>query len=116
MIREKKLIKERRRTPRVKCDFTIEIESQKSSISAHAINISASGIYLECNHPIPLFREIGIGIRLPGVEELIECVGVVVRSEKAADKGVYNTAIFFEDMGEEDKDLLIKYVDKQIGS
>lgn len=115
MIKEKKMTKERRRSPRAKCDFIIEIESQKSMISANAVNISSSGMYLRCDHPISLFREIGVGIKLPGIEKLIECIGVVVRSEKETGKDTYNIAIFFEDIESEDKELLNEYVEKHMG-
>lgn len=116
MVKIKKIDKERRKFPRVKCDFVIQIEHQKSFINAHAINISASGMYLESDQQIPLFREIGIGIKIPGVDEIIECTGVVVRSEEVEDKNIYNTAIFFEDIEQSDKDLLAKYVESQIGA
>lgn len=113
MIKEKKVIKERRKSPRVKCDFNIEIESQKSSISGHAINISTSGMYLECDNPVPLFREISVGIKLPGVEDIIECTGVVVRSEKDPIKDCHNIAIFFEDIAPEDKQKLAECIEKR---
>jgi len=114
MIKEKKVLKERRQSPRVKCDFNIEIESQKSDISGHALNISTSGMYLECDNSIPLFREIRVGIKLPGVDELIECTGVVVRSEKDPKKDCYDVAIFFEDIDVEDKEKLASYIDKKM--
>lgn len=110
------MIKERRKSPRARCDFVVGLEYQKTNITAHVLNISSSGMYMETDHPIPLFREIGIGIKLPGIEKLIECIGVVVRSEKVAEKERYNLAIFFEDIQPEDKNLLADYVEKQLAS
>ncbi len=115
MIKEKKNMKERRKFPRAKCDFIIEIESQKANITAHAVNISASGMYLESNREIPLFRQIAVGIKLPGIEELIECIGVVVRSEKDSVKDIYQIAIFFQDIEPEDKEKLTEYVERTLG-
>lgn len=108
------MIKERRKSPRARCDFVIEFDYQNSNITAHVMNISTSGMYMESDCPIPLFREIGIGIKLPGIEKLLECTGVVVRSEKVPGKERYNLAIFFEDIQPEDKNLLADYVEKQL--
>lgn len=110
------MLKERRKSPRAKCDFVIGFEYKNSSVTAHVMNISSSGMYIESNYPVPLFREIGIGIKLPGLERLIECTGVVVRSEKIPGKERYNLAIFFEDIQPEDKSLLADYVEKQLAS
>lgn len=109
------MIKERRKAPRVKGDFSVEIAHQKSRIIADTINISSSGIYCQCDHPIPLFREIQVIIMLPGVVKPIICSGVVVRSEKVPGKERYNLAIFFEDIQPEDKNGLAGYVEKKIG-
>jgi c-di-GMP-binding flagellar brake protein YcgR len=114
MIKEKKVIVERRKAPRVKCDFNIEIESQKKGITGHALNISTCGMYLECDKPIALFREISVGIKLPNAEEIIECVGVVVRCEKEPEKDFHNIALFFQDIEPEDKEKLARYIDSRI--
>jgi c-di-GMP-binding flagellar brake protein YcgR len=114
MIKEKKVLKERRKAPRIKCDFNIEIESQKSDVSGHALNISTSGMYLECDNHIPLFREIRVGIKLPGVDDIIECTGVVVRSDKDPKKDCYDVAIFFEDIEPEDKEKLAECIDRKM--
>lgn len=110
------MIKERRKSPRAKCDFVIDIEYQNSNITARVMNISSSGMYMESNYPVPLFREISVGIKLPGIEKLIECTGVVVRSEKEPGKEFYNLAIFFEDIQPGDKSVLADYVEKQLTS
>lgn len=107
------MIKERR-SPRAKCDFIIQFEYKDTNVSAHVVNISSSGMYMESNASVPLFREVSIGIKLPGMEELIECTGVVVRSEKVPGKERYNLAIFFSDIEPEDKDLLSDYVNKKL--
>lgn len=114
MVNARGVFKERRRAPRIKCDFDIEIAQQKKKILAHAVNISSCGMYLVSNHPISLFREIGVGIKLPGIEKLIECSGVIVRSEKDPSKGHYNLAIFFDNIAREDKKRLSEYVKKKL--
>lgn len=108
------MIKERRSTPRVKGDFSIEIAHQKTRVIADTINISSSGIYCQCDSVIPLFREIQVVVMLPGVVKPIICSGVVVRSEKVPGKERYNLAIFFEDIQPGDKNQLAGYVEKKL--
>lgn len=110
MIKEER--GERRKSPRVKGDFSVEIAHQKAHIIADTINISASGIYCQSGRSIPLFREIGIRIELPDVTDIIECSGVIVRCEKISEKERYNLAIFFEDLSQKDKVHLSSYVEK----
>lgn len=110
------MIKERRKAPRVKGDFTVEIAHQKTKVIADTINISSSGIYCQCDHTIPLFREIQMVIMVPGIAKPIICSGVVVRSEKVPGKERYNLAIFLEDIQPEDKNQLTGYVEKRLTS
>lgn len=110
MVKEERV--ERRKSPRVKGDFTVEIAHQKSRIIADTINISASGISCQSASAIPLFREIGIRMKLPGIAEAIECSGVIVRCEKVPEKERYKLAIFFEELSQKDKGHLSSYVEK----
>ena len=112
MIKEKRV--ERRKTPRAKADFRVEIAYQNSRIIADTTNISASGIYCQIDHSIPLFREIGISIKVPGIAETIECSGAIVRCEKVPGNERYNLAIFFEDLSIENKSRLSGYVTKKL--
>ena len=112
MIREKR--KERRSSPRAKEVFGIKIADMKSDIVAETINISASGIYCQSEHSVPLFRGIGIKIQLPEISGVIECLGVVVRCEKVSGKELYNLAIFFSDMNPKNKESLSNYVEKKL--
>ena len=117
MIKEKKRkpIKERRKSPRIKGSFAIEIADQKNKIAANIINFSSCGLYCQTSREMPLFREVQIVIALPQTATSIECSGVVVRSEKIPGKKAYNLAIFFDDMEPEDKKKLAGYVDGKLG-
>lgn len=112
MIKEK--VVERRKSPRVKDNFSVEIAQEKSSLIADTINISASGIYCQSDSPMPLFREIVIKIKLPDKKDIIECSGVVVRCEKVSGKERYNLAIFFEDISSKDKENLSGYLERKL--
>lgn len=105
---------ERRKYPRIKGDFTIEIAHKKARIMGNAINLSASGMYFQCNKEIPLFTEIETVLQLPGEKEPIVCTGVVVRSEEAPQKGRYNIAIFFSDLLPEEKQKIADYVNRKL--
>lgn len=114
MIKERERRVERRKHPRVKGDFGIEIADQKSRIIANTINISASGIYCQSDCAIPLFREISIRIKLPKSTYVIECSGVIVRCEKVPGKERYHLAIFLSDISQKDKKLLSSYIEKTL--
>lgn len=107
-------VAERRKSPRVKGDFTIQIAHQKTKIIAHTINISTTGIYCQGDRPIPLFREIEIEIHLPLAPKSIKCSGVIVRSEKIPGKERYNLAIFFVGLSPKNKELLLQYVEEKM--
>jgi len=112
--KEKKIVNERRRSPRVRGGFNIEIANFETKIIADTINISSSGIYCQSSQPIPLFREIELNIMLPNIKKPIDCAGVVVRSEKAPSKDRYNIAVFFNDISPEDKKQLSAYIEKRL--
>lgn len=107
-------IKERRKAPRVKGDFEIVVADKKTKVIAKSINISLSGIYFQCNKEIPVFREVGIGLQLPHASQIVECIGVVVRSEKVPGKRLFNIAIFFPYLGEDDKAVLEEYIQEKL--
>lgn len=107
-------VAERRKSPRVQGDFNVEIADHKSKIIARTINVSGSGIYCQCDHAIPLFREIRILMRLPDNEKQLEFTGVIVRCEKISGKHRYNLAIFFSDISPQDKKLLSKYIEDRL--
>jgi len=108
------MIKERRKYPRITGVFDVEIAHHKSRFITDTINVSASGIYCQCKDSIPLFREIGIKLNVPGTDKSIECSGVIVRSDKVPKKPRYNVAIFFLDIEPEDKKYLAEYIEKLI--
>ena len=116
MIKEKEKLghPERRKTPRIKGDFLIEIANQKSKIIPDTINISVSGMYYQTDTAIPLFREISMTMFLPDSDTPLECSGVVVRSEKIPGKNRHSVAVFFDDISPEHKDMLAKYVEKKM--
>ena len=114
MVKQKELREERRRYPRITGIFDVEIAHQKSRLITDTINVSASGIYCQCNNPIPLFREIGVNLKIPGTGKVIDCSGVVVRSEKIPKSSRYSIAIFFIGMLPEEKKFLADYIDKLI--
>ncbi len=107
-------VTERRKSPRVRGDFNIEIADHKTKIIARTINISGSGIYCQCDHAIPLFREIKIILHLPEEDKSLNFTGVIVRCEKIPGRHRYNLAIFFSSISARDRKLLAQYVEDKL--
>jgi len=116
MIKEKETLRERRKYPRLnmKSEFNLKISDEESTAALRIINISASGIYCQSSRPVSLFREIEVSLKLPGVLNIITCIGVVVRCEKVKGKEKYNLAIFFNDIPPKDKNTLSEYIEKKL--
>lgn len=77
-------------------------------------NISASGTYCSIGREIPEMTKLQIKLRVPAVGEnpptRIDCEGVVVRTESNKEEEGYNIAIYFNNISEEDKAHIRKYV------
>ena len=116
MIKEnnKSRAEERRKAPRAKWAFNIELLDNNIKTIVRVVNISSAGIYCESEKEIPLFREIQVTVKLPEIDKTLECSGVVVRSERIPKKDCFNLAIYFDDITPKDKGLLAEYIGKKL--
>lgn len=114
---------ERRGYPRARVDFALKLEDAISIIETRAKDISCSGLYCQIARPIPVMTKVDIILLLPshersvvGITE-IKCKGIVVRSQLRAERDelFYDTAIFFTELNEKDKDMIAQYVENQFG-
>jgi len=114
---------ERRGYPRARVDFALKIEDATSIIETRVKDISCSGLYCQIGRPIPVMTKVAIILLLPshgrsrvGITE-IKCEGIVVRSQLRAERDelFYDTAVFFTEMKEKDKDMIGRYVECQFG-
>ena len=82
-------------------------------------NISASGVYFTTEKEIPLMSKVIITLLLPTnarKNAKVECNGTVVRvlPVTALNKTIYETAIFFDDITEKTKNIILRHVKRTI--
>ena len=109
-----KSIKERRIHPRLehKLPFNVAVNGYDFSTTTH--NISCVGAYCHLEKYIPPFTKISVKLSLPNKihsdrNTIVECKGVVVRSEDESNGG-FNIAIFFNQMRDEQRKKIASYI------
>ncbi|MBU0547840.1 MAG: PilZ domain-containing protein [Candidatus Omnitrophica bacterium] len=109
-----KRVKERRIHPRLehKLPFNVAVNGYDFSTTTH--NISCVGAYCHLDKYIPPFTKISIKLSLPhkaraARNTIVECKGVVVRSEDEA-RGGFNIAIFFNQMRDGERKKIAAYI------
>jgi integration host factor subunit alpha len=123
-----KINRERRRHPRINGRLQFKVKAEDFDAVTETINLSYLGAYCQLNKHIPLMTSLKIALALPyGDQEnefdYVECNGVVVRIEEVLSEtnmdSVYNTAIYFNEIEESEKekiaDFFQKHQRKEIG-
>ena len=115
------MITEKRKHPRLEKVLPLKISSRQSDIVTQTKNLSCVGAYCSVNKPIPLMTKLKITLLLPEKTKRpqeksskVNCVGVVVRSEVTEQEGIYNVAIFFEQIREKEKLKLEEYINHHL--
>jgi CheY-like chemotaxis protein len=72
----------RRRHVRVACQFTVGIVDDGRTFSGQVENISQSGMFLMATHRFTEGMALRLRVRLPGVDDEIQLLGEIVRSEE----------------------------------
>ncbi|MBN2119467.1 MAG: PilZ domain-containing protein [Candidatus Omnitrophica bacterium] len=115
------MIKEKRKYPRVVKTIPLKLSSHQTDIVTQTKNISCIGAYCSINKPLPLMTKLKITLLLPEKEKdykdtskKVNCLGIVVRSEKATHKDDYDIAIFFEQIREKEKLKLEEYINHHL--
>ena len=110
---------DRRLSPRIE-DSRLAVKLKLGGYDSiiHTLNISASGVYCKIDKEIPLMSRVKLALMLPGHTTLdgVEITGVVVREHPVIINGEikhYDTAIFFEDISQKDKDAILAYISKR---
>jgi len=108
---------EKRKTPRIEEKLPIKVTEGDYCTVVETENISATGVYFTTDKPMPLMSKVMITLLLPtntGKNTKIKCSGTVVRVVPIGvqDKTIYETAIFFDDITERTKNLILRYVKK----
>ncbi len=109
-----KSTKERRIHVRLehKLPFNVAVNGYDFSTTTH--NISCVGAYCHLEKYIPPFTKISVKLSLPNKVKtdrntIVECKGVVVRSEDET-KGGFNIAIFFNQMHDAQRKKIAAYI------
>ena len=109
-----KATKERRIHPRLdhKLPLNLAVNGYDFSTSTH--NISCVGAYCHLDKYMPPFTKISVKLSMPNKGQvhkntIVECKGVVVRSEDEV-KGGFNIAIFFNEMHDEQRKKISAYI------
>jgi hypothetical protein len=115
---------ERRRHTRIKEGVPVTLKAEGFDTVTETINFSCIGAYCQLNERIPLMTSLEVALELPLDDQskdlaYVECQGVVVRVEKAGSHpykgGVYNTAIYFNEIEESERKKIERLVETRRG-
>ncbi|OQX85025.1 MAG: hypothetical protein B6D55_08075 [Candidatus Omnitrophica bacterium 4484_70.2] len=112
------MFKEKRKYPRFSLCLPIKIFNKSLNIVTETKNISGNGAYCTVNENIELMTKLKIILLVPVIKKdkkvlkRINCKGVVVRREYVKENGkrLYNIGIFFSEIKEKDRKLLLSYL------
>jgi integration host factor subunit alpha len=123
-----KINRERRQHSRINERLQFKVKAEDFDLATETINLSCLGAYCQLNRHIPLMTSLKIALALPYGDhgngfDYVECIGVVVRVEEVLSEtnmdSVYNTAIYFNEIEESEKekiaDFFQKHQRKEIG-
>jgi len=108
---------ERRQYPRIEHRLPFKVAANGYDFSTSTLNVSCIGAYCHINKYIPPFTKVIVKLTLPlptrnGNKNYdIECKGVVVRSEDE-NKGGFNIAIFFNEIGDPQRHKISQYINQ----
>jgi len=111
--------KEKRLHPRVNHSLPVNIVANGYDFATTTQNVSCLGTYCHIKKYVPPFTKIAIKLKLPIVTEhgrqnySVDCNGVIVRSDDDT-KGGFNVAIFFNEIKDNQRKLISKYVNQFI--
>jgi len=119
--------KERRLHPRLEQKLPLDLAVDGYDFVTSTSNISCVGAYCHLDKYMPPFTKISVKLSLPaclpdrqagrpgkerpGKSTIVECKGVVIRSEDEAHGG-FNLAIFFNEMRDEQRKKIAQYISR----
>lgn len=109
-----KNIKERRIHPRLAHKLPLNLAVDGYDFSTVSHNISSVGAYCHLDKYMPPFTKIAVKLSLPnrdqaGKSTIVECRGVVVRTEDET-RGGFNLAIFFNEIRPDQRKKIAQYI------
>lgn len=107
---------ERRRHPRVRADAPLQLTLKDRTVQTRIRDLSSSGIRFPSPQAMPLLSRVQIALELPdsgggAARDSLAITGVVVRCDRTLEgPAPYDTAIYFEDLSEQARARLARYV------
>jgi hypothetical protein len=118
---------ERRKNPRLLKNLPFKVKFQECDVAIESMDISCNGISCKVDEYIPEMTRLEILLVLPSVIDYegrvkampqeVKCEGVVIRVEEEHDLDntkFYNTAIYFDNISEEEKQKILGFVMQEI--
>jgi len=113
-----KLMNEKRQSPRVKKILPIKLSISDFDVLTETNNISTSGAYFPVGRPLELMTKLDVVLLIPIKKnksktiEKINCTGVIVRCEIAAEnrQHPYRAAMYFSDLSDRGRKILRTFV------
>jgi hypothetical protein len=106
---------ERRQYPRLEQKLDVNVAADGYGFSTVTKNISCVGAYCHIDRYMPPFTKVAVRLSLPVMvksqerDYLVECKGVVVRTEDDANGG-FNIAIFFNEIKDSQRNKISQYI------
>ena len=108
---------ERRGHPRLLKGVPLSIELKDKTVSSETVDISRSGIccvfdqYVEPMTKLKIRFVVSFNKDDTHINKKIACHGVIVRTDQCVDTDLYNVAIFFNDISEDNIKNIVDYID-----
>ena len=115
---------ERRRHPRINERLPFTLKAEGFDALTETINLSCLGVYCQLDKHIPLMTHLEITLALSRGDkkkdfEYVACRGVVVGVEEGGSEfhrgSVYNTAIYFNEIEESEREKIVRSVENRRG-
>ena len=98
---------EKRLYPRVEHKLPIKVAANGYDFITTTKNVSCVGVYCRIKKYVPPFTRVLVRLSLP---VLVECKGVVVRTEDEEKGDGFNIAIFFNEISEDQRKKIGRYI------
>lgn len=103
--------RERRRAPRALADFPIQLTPGNGASPARLKDLSTIGLCCTSPTEVAEFTKLGIDLQLPGQSRRHTLQGAVVRCDPSrSDKGQYEIAVYFTEVGPATKTAIADFV------
>ena len=115
---------ENRKYPRITRQIPFKLKADDFVVATQTINLSCIGVSCQAKESIPFMTRVKVIFALPCPDRksesiCVECYGVVVRIEEVLSKsrantGMYNIAIFFDEIEDLEREKLSDYIRKML--